>query len=244
MNALVVYFVMEREGPLYEGELERAAEWARFLIEKTNGRLQSGRSQRQAAWSTPVSGRSSMSNSISYLTPARTMAMALTIVILMACSTQKSILHEEGQSLAIHLVSGLSVPRGVDQSDLGSIELQSPPLIQDDDIVHYDLETHEIELTGEAFDRVMDLFKLPVDTDGIPFMVVVSGEPIYSGAFYTPASSISYNGVVILQPLSGKPRTISLVLGYPTVEAFEGEDPRSDPRIINALRELGKINQA
>jgi len=148
---------------------------------------------------------------------------------------------EERKSFAIHLVSGMSNPQELNHADLNSVELQSPPLIQDGDIVHYELETHEIELSEDAFERIMDLFELPVDVDGIPFVVAVSGEPVYSGAFYTPASSLSYSGVVILQPLGGKPRTITLALGYPSVEAFEGQDPRSDPRIVQVLKGLGFI---
>jgi flavodoxin len=32
------FHVMEREGPLYEGELERAREWTRLIMDKLNGR--------------------------------------------------------------------------------------------------------------------------------------------------------------------------------------------------------------
>jgi flavodoxin len=32
------FHVMEREGPLYEGELERARQWAQFILNKLNGR--------------------------------------------------------------------------------------------------------------------------------------------------------------------------------------------------------------
>jgi hypothetical protein len=32
------FYVMEREGPLYDGELERAREWARLILLKLNGR--------------------------------------------------------------------------------------------------------------------------------------------------------------------------------------------------------------
>jgi len=32
------FHVIEREGPLYEGELERARQWAQFILNKLNGR--------------------------------------------------------------------------------------------------------------------------------------------------------------------------------------------------------------
>jgi flavodoxin len=33
------FHVMEREGPLYEGELDRARDWARLILDKLNGRI-------------------------------------------------------------------------------------------------------------------------------------------------------------------------------------------------------------
>jgi flavodoxin len=35
---LETFHVVEREGPLYEGELERAREWTRLIVDKLNGR--------------------------------------------------------------------------------------------------------------------------------------------------------------------------------------------------------------
>ena len=74
----------------------------------------------------------------------------------------------------------------------------------------------------------------------MPFVVAVDAEPIYSGAFYTPASSISYDGVVIMQPFAAATPTIQIGLGYPGVEAFTGTDPRSDPRIVTRLQLVNK----
>jgi hypothetical protein len=98
-----------------------------------------------------------------------------------------------------------------------------------------------MELTTEAFDRVVSLFKLPVDVDGMPFVVVAGDEPIFLGAFYTPASSISYDGLAIIHPLSEDSHSLPFVLGFSVVEAFEGSDPRSDAQIIARLRAVGKI---
>ena len=137
--------------------------------------------------------------------------------------------------VALHLVSGVENPRAINTNELDRYPLQQPPLISAQDILGYDIETHTIELNEAAFQRVSSIFTLPVDVDGIPFILAVDGEPIYHGAFYTPASSLSYNGVIIPHPLGGKPNTISIQLGYPSIEAFDGEDPRSDPRILETL---------
>lgn len=126
------------------------------------------------------------------------------------------------------------------KSDLNTIQLQEKPVIGIDDIVAYDRMTHEIQLSGVAYQRVQDLFPLPVRVDGIPFVVRVGDEPIYAGAFWTPLSSLSYDGVIILQPF-GEEEKIGLALGYPSHLAFTGEDPRADSRIMEALGKAGKL---
>ena len=86
--------------------------------------------------------------------------------------------------------------------------------------------------------RVRALFEPPVPTGGVPFVMTANGERIYAGAFWTMLSSLSYDGVVILDPLplsSVMPGDLRITLGYPAPELFTGEDPRSDPRILEAL---------
>lgn len=56
------------------------------------------------------------------------------------------------------------------ESDLKTIALQEQPVIGIDDIVAYDRLTHEIQLSGAAYQRVQELFPLPVRVDGIPFV--------------------------------------------------------------------------
>jgi hypothetical protein len=166
---------------------------------------------------------------------ARVTVLFLLTFMLGACKAEK----EKG--FALYVVSGISDPRQVDKTKLADIPLEEDPLIAESDIISYDPETHQMELAEEAYARVNALFSLPVDVDGMPFVVVVGDEPIYSGAFYTPLSSISYSGVVIMQPLGEKARTLSFGLGYPGLDFFEGSDPRSDFRIINRLRVAGKV---
>lgn len=158
--------------------------------------------------------------------------------MLVACARPEE---EVRGGFALHLVRDVSDPRQVDAAELATIPLAEDPIIRGEDILGYDLGTHQMTLTGEAYERVVGLFTLPVDVDGMPFVVLVGGDPVFSGAFYTPASSLSYGGVIVLHPLTPEP-TIAFALGYPSAEAFEGADPRSDPRITEWLRAAGKLN--
>jgi hypothetical protein len=127
------------------------------------------------------------------------------------------------------------------ERDLNTIALQEQPVIGIKDIVSYDPNSHEMQLTGSAYRRVQELFPLPVRVDGIPFVVRVGDEPIYAGAFWTPLSSLSYDGIIIPQPFGDQEKKIGLALGYPGQLAFTGEDPRGDPRIMDALDKAGKL---
>jgi hypothetical protein len=123
----------------------------------------------------------------------------------------------------------------------GSLPRQATPLLTTQDILRYDLATHEIQLTRSAYQRFMARFPTPVKTDGIPFVVTVGEEAVYAGALWTPLSSLSFDGVTILQPIDSSGDSIRIELGYPGSGFFTRLDPRSDPRIIRALRAAGKL---
>ena len=106
-----------------------------------------------------------------------------------------------------------------------------------EDVVAYDAATHEMVLTPEASARLA-AFTPP--TTGLPFVVCVGGEAVYRGAFWAGYSSQSYAGVVIDPTLAAQGR-VRIELGYPTRDAFQGEDPRADPRILQALERAGKL---
>jgi hypothetical protein len=81
--------------------------------------------------------------------------------------------------------------------------------------------SHEIKLTTEAYEKIQQLFTLPTEVRGIPFVVCVGTDRFYAGAFWAPVSSNSFDGIVI-----------RIGLGYPSPEAFMGIDPRSDQRMV------------
>jgi hypothetical protein len=122
---------------------------------------------------------------------------------------------------------------------LSHVEIASTPVISDKDIIAYYKDTHEIELTVDAYQRVQSL---EIPTNGRSFVVCVNKVPIYWGAFWTPVSSQSFNGVTIMLPsFSEKENTIQIGLGYPSPSFYQGEDPRSDPAITEALEKAGKL---
>ena len=52
---------------------------------------------------------------------------------------------------------------------------------------------------------------------------------------------MSFDGVVICEPLVPDDNTITLQLGYPSQDFYSGEDPRSHPDILHSLEQAGKL---
>jgi hypothetical protein len=117
--------------------------------------------------------------------------------------------------------------------------LTEQPVISIDDIMTYNQQTHEIKLTAGAFER---LYQLEVPVQGKSFVVCLNKQPLYWGAFWTPISSISFDGVTIWKPYSlAEPYIITLELGYPSTSFYSGEDPRNNPEILTALEQSSKL---
>ena len=124
-----------------------------------------------------------------------------------------------------------------DLVDLSLVELPEVPVLSVNDIVSYASATHVIQLEP-SISALLDVLELP----GRPFVVTVDRNPIYAGAFMAAYFSRTYDGVVILwPPMDGSIDTITIQLGYPGEDFFSGEDPRSDARILESLRQAGKL---
>jgi hypothetical protein len=147
----------------------------------------------------------------------------------------------EPTGFAIYLLADDRPATALAGADLTGLPLRDQPLMTQDDLAWYDGATHEMELTPEALARVQQIFPTMVRVNGIPFVVSVGRERIYAGGFWTPLSSLSYGGVVIMQPFATDRTTIQISLGYPGAPFFTGQDPRSDPRVLQALASAGKL---
>jgi hypothetical protein len=173
----------------------------------------------------------------------KTMRLKRILLLLLAASLSACGLADLGQEPTLEPAGefAIYIPIGDDQigepRDLDEMELQESPVLSMDDIISYDGETHVVELESSVGAR-WDGLELP----GKRFVVVVGRELIYTGAFMAAYFSRTYDGVVILWPtMEGSPNTIKIQLGYPWGDFFTGEDPRADPRIMEALRQAGKL---
>jgi hypothetical protein len=142
---------------------------------------------------------------------------------------------------AIYLLAEDSDAPSLADRDLGSLPLQDQPLLSSDDFISYRAETHEVQLQASTCQELQQALPQNIGVRGVPFVVCVGSERIYAGAFWTPLSSLSFDGVVILQPCMMQEQTMRIELGYPSERFFTGHDPRSDRKILSALRAAGKL---
>ena len=143
----------------------------------------------------------------------------------------------EGEGFAIYLTKEDIPPAQMEA--LSHVNIADQPIISIKDIITYNAQTHEIRLTDTAFERIS---QLDVPVRGKSFMVCVDKAPIYWGAFWTPISSMSFDGVTIWKPLSSQePTVITIELGYPSSSYYTGEDPRNNVEIMKSLDQAGKL---
>jgi hypothetical protein len=140
---------------------------------------------------------------------------------------------------AIYLL-GDRAPSDIAHADLATLALPPDPVITLDDVIEYRAETYELVLTPEALAR---LASLNVPVSGIPFVIVIDGEPLFPGAFWISYSSLSYDESVVIDlfpAAAGDP--LRLDLGYPaSPDVFTGVDYRSDPRFLSVFEAAEKL---
>ena len=126
------------------------------------------------------------------------------------------------------------------------VPLDKKPIITTNDIVSYDGKTHEMVLTSAGFAKVTKMMERNIS---LPFVICVGNERIYAGDIVKVICSASFSGVVIEEgtmcALPGdkslEKNEIFIQLGYPNEKFFVGQDPRSDSRILKALKQAGKL---
>lgn len=143
----------------------------------------------------------------------------------------------KSEGLAIYLTKENIPPAKMEA--LSHVELSDQPIIDLEDIITYNAQTHEMKLTPSAFERIS---KLDVPVTGKSFMVCINKEPVYWGAFWTPFSSMSFDGVTILKPFNTQEQNIVVLeLGYPSSSFYGGEDPRSNTKVLESLKKADKL---
>jgi hypothetical protein len=165
--------------------------------------------------------------------PAK-LTLVITVYFLLISSGCSAPNHE---GFAVYLTKGDIPP--AQMPALSHVDIAEQPLIAMNDIIEYNAETHEITLTANSFERI---YSLEVPVRGKSFVVCVDRKLIYWGAFWTPISSISFEGVTIWKPLGSQdPKIIKLELGYPSSSFYEGEDPRNNAEVMKSLEQAGKL---
>jgi hypothetical protein len=165
------------------------------------------------------------------IVPGLVVVLAGILLLAGGCSAK------QGEGFAIYL-TGDDIPPARMEA-LSHVDIAGAPIISLKDIVTYNAQTHELKLTPGAYERIS---QLAVPTTGKSFLVCVDKGPIYWGAFWTPISSQSFDGVTIWKPLTPKePYVVTLELGYPSSSFYGGEDPRSNPAVMKSLEQAGKL---
>jgi len=164
--------------------------------------------------------------------------LVLGILVSSICITSEGIVtpsNDEG--FAIYLTKQDIPPAQMEA--LSHVDIAEMPIITISDIITYGAQEHELKLTASAFERIS---QLDVPVRGKSFIVCIDKRPIYWGAFWVHWSSLSFDGVTIWKPLSlEEPHVIRLELGYPSSALYIGEDPRSNPVVIESLEQAGKL---
>jgi uncharacterized lipoprotein NlpE involved in copper resistance len=174
--------------------------------------------------------------------------LALIVILILLCGCQRQEEAEpaalEGEPFAIYLVGDSQITSpDLKNYALDKIPLNAVPILKTDDLVSYDWEHHGINLTEQAYARLIALFYSGLPSAGVPFVVVAYQEPIFAGGFWSPLSTLSFDGVVILQPFDPAGQTLYIQLGFPDESVFTGADPRDNPRLQQALQDAGLIRE-
>ena len=146
----------------------------------------------------------------------------------------------EGEPFAIYLIEDPQITGpDLDNYELDELPLAETPILTTEDLVSYDWERHGINLNKDAYLKLMGILMNGMPSSGVPFVMVAYEQPVYAGSFWTLLSSLSFDGVVILQPFDPAGQTLYIELGYPGESFFTGEDPRGNPRLQQALEDAG-----
>ncbi len=170
------------------------------------------------------------------------LALLFIVFILSACQvnaeTPTPQAEPESDAFELYLVANSQIS-GADLAryELDELKLAEDPLIATKDIVDYHWETQTINLSEDAYKKLMAAFSGGMPMSGLPFVITAHDERIYAGAFWSQASSLTFDGVVIWQPFDPAGAPLFITLGYPTQDFFTGEDPRYDERLKQALED-------
>ena len=161
----------------------------------------------------------------------------LTVVLICLLLVSSGCAATKGEGFAIYLTKEDIPP--AQMPALSHVDIADQPIISMKDVITYNAQTNELRLTPSAFERISSL---EVQVRGKSFIVCVDKNLIYWGAFWTPISSISFDGVTFWKPYSSQgPAVITLELCYLSSSFYGGEDPRNSLEILKSLKQADKL---
>jgi hypothetical protein len=134
-------------------------------------------------------------------------------------------------SFAIYLLKNEKI-KDVSEINISSVKLEDIPFISDKDIISYNWSEHFFELSKSCVDDISNR-----SVEGLPFVVVVNGEKIYTGSFRTTLPSIPKQHPVI----SIIENKVFIKKEY-QIDQYDTFDPRNDKRIFYVLKENDKLD--
>ncbi|MDM8523266.1 serpin family protein [Desulfococcaceae bacterium HSG8] len=158
------------------------------------------------------------------------------LFLMMLCAIFTGCKNEDSsgrECFSIRLPSDTILPDDLANTDISQVKLAAEPIMSEDDIILYEEDNHVIRLTETGKQ------KLAEQDIGNAFFVCVGDQPIYAGVIWSHIFSRTFDGVTLIAESSDN--TARIEIGYPTSDYFTGNDPRSDSRIMTALKECGKL---
>lgn len=119
---------------------------------------------------------------------------------------------------------------------LSQLSLAAAPFISVHDILWFDWGTHSFECLPHVRGRLDSLARYGGSVRGVPFVITVGKRPIYLGSFWWSYSSIMPWCPTIEVTFVGLSGSGVIQLRVELPPLHQGEDPRLDWRIHEALR--------
>lgn len=139
---------------------------------------------------------------------------------------------------AIYFPAEKTTPAALTLLAPDQLKLSDKMLLAPEDIVAYEQNTHKLILTAAGYQKLL-LQEVPLE--GLPFIAAVGDKPVYPIALWTPLSSATFDGLIIMEPHEPNVNEVYILTGYPTDKFFSGVDPRTSPVVLQAFRDAGKL---
>ena len=122
------------------------------------------------------------------------------------------------------------------EDTLPDLILQTEPVITVSDLNYYKWSEHCFSINKKRAETLAEILDIRKSVHGVPFVITVSDERIYVGAFWYVYSSLAPTCPHILVTTLTWEESTEIVLRIEEVWTGTDPDPRDDLRIYNALK--------